>query len=239
MIRPHRPWVLQLAVVVAVILIFAGFWGAYQWGWHRAGTAYDQASADNARYQAQVKRLRGELDKLRDQEIHLRSFRSIDEQATKQVKDSLTRLQQDNMELREQLQFYRNIVSPAKGRTGLNIQNFRIDQGAKPGLYHYRVTLIHVPQPKSRNRLVRGFVEVAVEGVQQGVRKRLSMANITSPRTARLNYSFKYFRQFEGTLRLPKGFKPQRASVRVVPRGRKDNDVLEKKIDWPLLARGS
>ena len=86
---------------------------------------------------------------------------------------------------------------------------------------------------------MRGFVQVVVEGVQHGMRQRLSMVNITAPRIARLNYSFKYFRQFEGDLRLPKGFQPQSATVRVVPSGRKDNDVLEKKIDWPLVAKGS
>jgi hypothetical protein len=49
-----------------------------------------------------------------------------------------------------------------------------------------------------------------------------------------MKFSFKYFRRFEGSMILPKGFIPKAVVVQVAPSTKKiDGD--KKKIDWPAL----
>jgi hypothetical protein len=223
-------------VVAAVMLAVGACWAAFQWGWHRGGVANGRLSADNERLSRQVATLRRQVVQLREDGTRLQSFRRIDEQATKQVRESLNQLQRENMELREQLQFYRNIVSPSKGKTGLNIQNFKLDQGPGDNQYHYKLTLIHVPESKGRRRLARGVVELTAEGKQGGVPVRLSMVQITRPKVEHITFAIKYFKQFDGSIVLPAGFTPGTVVVHVVPKGAGKTEELEQKIEWPLTA---
>lgn len=223
--------------MLAVVMLVAGAcWSAYQWGWHRGGVANARLSADNERLSMQVATLRKHVAQLREDGTRLQSFRRIDEQATKQVRESLNQLQQENTELREQLQFYRNIVSPSKGKTGLNIQNFKLDQGPGDNQYHYKLTLIHVPESKGRRRLARGVVELTAEGKQGGVPVRLSMAQISRPKVKNIAFAIKYFKQFDGDIVFPAGFTPGALMVHVIPKGTNKTEELEQKIEWPLTA---
>ena len=46
-----------------------------------------------------------------------------------------------------------------------------------------------------------------------------------------LTYSFKYFQDFEGDMRVPAGFEPLRVDVAVLPGGRA-TDAVRRTIDW-------
>ncbi len=235
-IRRSRPWLFRVAAIGVVAVLVVGALGLYRLGRMQAGQGLATALSENVQLSARLSALQRDLAQLRERDAKLQSFRSIDEQATRQVRDSLRQLQHENSELRQELQFYRNIVAPAKGRTGLNIQNFKVDQGSADGQYHYKLTLIHVPQMKGRQKLASGVVELSVDGSQKGIAKTLGMADIIWPRGTRIEYNIKYFRQFEGDIMLPKNFVPRAITVRVIPKNGEKGDILEQKIQWPLAA---
>jgi hypothetical protein len=221
---------------IAVILIVEGWW-VFDFGRKHAGVDYRAAVQERARLESEVAQLRDQIGELRDQTARLASSRQIDQHANMVVKDTLNRLQQENQDLREELQFYRSIVSPSKGEPGLRVQYFKIDPGTQERVYRYSFTLIHVQEIKQRNRLVKGSVQLTVEGMQGGTPKVLDLVDISSTKESDLRYSMKYFKQFEGDFVLPEGFTPQAIVLKVLPTDNK-KDGVQKKIDWPVTTAG-
>jgi hypothetical protein len=235
-VRQHSPLLLRISAVAAVVALLVIGWGVYQWGRHSVGVDYAEAVAQRKVLRDQLAKTRSDLDELRDRSARLETARRIDEQATKGVRKSLKDLQQENLDLREELQFYRAIVSPSLVKSGIRIENFKLDQGSEARHYHYKLTLIHMQEVKHRRQLGRGTVHIAVEGTQGGAPKRLSLADIGLPKNSGIRYSFKYFKHFEGDMILPKGFVPRTVVIRAVPRDGGTAHAVEETFDWPIPA---
>lgn len=218
------------AAVVAVAILFGGWW-LFEYGRKRAGYDWHTASQTEKRLRAEIASLQKDLTNLHRENARLESSVQIDNQSTRVVRKRLAKLQQENLELREELQFYRNIVSPTAGRPGIHIQHFKIDQGPRARHYIYRLTLIHVQALKKRRVKVWGQLDLRVEGVVKGQSRLLSLADLSPTGRTRRRFGFKYFQRFEGQLVLPAGFKPRAITVQVkTTRGKV---MTEKKLKWP------
>jgi hypothetical protein len=84
---------------------------------------------------------------------------------------------------------------------------------------------------------VTGFVEVNVEGIQDGEPKVLGLGDIAAEgsKGSRLDFSFRYFQNIQANLVLPEGFAPARVTVKLTPRG-KSAKPIEKSFDWVIQA---
>ncbi len=227
---------MRIGLVAAVAALVALGWALYQWGRQRAEVDYAGAVAAREAALQDLKDTRDQLAQLRAQTARLETGRRVDEQATQGVRKSLNELQQENLDLREELQFYRNIVSPSMAKSGIRIDNFKLDQGNQPRHFHFKLTLIHMQEVKHRRQRGRGVVKIAVEGTQSGAPKRLSLGDIGGPPKGEIRYSFKYFKHFEGDFVLPKGFVPRTVVVRAVPRNGGEAHAVEETFDWPIPA---
>lgn len=230
-INKHLPVIVVSMVVLIVVLV--GGKMIYDYGRYQAGFDVVDSEQEANQLSQQVDQLQQQLVKLREETVRLESAQTVDSHANSVVRDNLGNLQQEIMELREELQFYRSIVSPTKGQPGVNIHNFKINQGEKDREYHYNLTLIHIQGQKKHHRQASGVVNLSIEGEQDGAQKSLTLKQVAEPKkSARMKFSFKYFRRFEGSIILPVGFIPQGVVVQVVPSSKKiDGD--KKKIEWP------
>ena len=134
------------------------------------------------------------------------------------------------LELKEELAFYRGIVSPKDAASGLHLQSFKIESSGRAQGYRYKVILTQVLQ---NDRLARGIVKIKVDGLQGQTPKTLNLSDITANSVKDLEYRFKYFQNLEGDLLLPKGFSPLRVTISVLPNGRDGEETIEKTYDWP------
>ena len=206
----------------------------YDYGRYQAGFDVVDSEQDAIELSDQVSQLQQQLAVSREEKVRLESAQKVDSHANKAVRDNLEKQQQESLELREELQFYRSIVSPTRGQPGVNIHNFKINQSEKERQYHYNLTLIHIQGPQKHHRRAQGVVNLTIEGEQNGAHKTLTLKQVSDPKSTSMKFSFKYFRRFEGSMILPKGFIPKGIAVQVVPSTKKiDGDM--KKIDWPVM----
>ncbi len=95
--------------------------GRFQAGYHRIAAA-EQRSELKDRI-AELERIRRDL---RGQLTRIETSRDIDREAYAQVEANLAELQSQILEQQEDLAFYRGIVSPTDGASGLRIQQFEV-----------------------------------------------------------------------------------------------------------------
>lgn len=231
-IRRSLPVISILGIVLIVMLV--GGKMIYDVGRYQAGFDVVGADLEIKELQQQVSQLKEQLADSREGNVRLESAKKVDSHANTVVRDTLEKMQQETLELKEELQFYRSIVSPTRGQPGVNIHNFKINQGEQERQYHYNLTLIHIQGQQKHHRRASGVVNLTIEGEQGGVQKTLTLRQVAAPKRKSMKFSFKYFRRFEGSIILPEGFTPRNVVVNVVPSTKKvDGD--KKKIEWPTL----
>ena len=241
-IKHHRPWQRWAIVGGSAFAIALCGWGLYSYtrattvsDFERAQSERDRLRSENQRLVKELHAARDEAQKARDDAAYAQRSVDIDKQACTDVKSSLATEQAESADLREQLAFYRGIVTPREANAGMRVYDFRIGHDAKSGQYHLDLVLIQSAQHDKR---VGGHIDVVIQGVQNGLRKSLNLSDIATGDVRNLVFSFKYFEEFGGNFRLPDGFRPLRANVAVVPDGNTQAKV-ESEYDWTKIAQES
>ncbi|MDH5257291.1 MAG: hypothetical protein OEX07_04770 [Gammaproteobacteria bacterium] len=227
-IRHHSPFQHHaIRAIGAIVVVGAGF-GLYYFGQQSAG--FNSIAADEARERLldSVSQLKEDKIALRDQLALVERSTQVDGQAYLQVKENLKALQQEILELREEVSFYRGIVAPKESSSGLRIDRLEVTKASSERLYHYNLVLTQVLK---NHRNVRGTVKLIVEGLQDDRPKKLKMSAVSVEKNKYLEFKFKYFQKFEGDLLLPEGFLPRQVWVEVNAHKRK---VVQGSFDWPF-----
>ncbi|MEJ2688047.1 MAG: hypothetical protein P8124_12785 [Gammaproteobacteria bacterium] len=224
--RPSR--VRWLTVLLLVALGVAG-WRLYEAGKVAAGQELGHLQRQQGRLAGQVKVLKKRNHDLQAKLAVVQRSGQVDRRAYADVKKQLNTLQDQVFKQREELAFYRGIVTPGEAKTGLHIQAFNVHDGAQPNHFQFRLVLTQVRQ---NEHWVHGVVRMSVLGIEKGKPRRLGLTEITAPKTRELAFRFRYFQNLEGQVRLPKGFIPQSVEVKVVPSGR-HKSALERTFSWP------
>ena len=224
-IRSRRsPW-RRVALIVLSVLAVSG--GSYLYGYSKGGSdnvlQREQLAAQAQTIEGQVELLAG----LRRDLARLDQGRRVDSVAIDGVKSELKDQQQEVLELREEIAFYRGIVSPSEARTGILIQRFELMPLAEDRLFQYRLVLTQVLK---NDRVARGVAEVFVAGVMNGRSQRISLQELAEDVKKKLSFRFKYFQMFEGSLMLPDGFVAHSVEVEVKPR--KSRSSISESFPW-------
>jgi hypothetical protein len=227
-IKSHQPWRHRLKVGGSVLASVLVLWGVFEYGFSRAG--YDNASLLQEREAMQegLKAAKEENRRLSERISILERAAQVDQQAYAQVEESLKQAQDEMLELKEEVAFYRGIVSPAETASGLAVTRFQLENIGEEHTYRFKLVL---SQLKTNNRVVKGYARVAFDGVMAGEQRQLDLKELSRGKQDRLKLRFKYFQDIEGDVVLPEGFLPSRVLVEVVPTG-KNATRLKKSFDW-------
>lgn len=234
-IRRHRPQLrLLLTVLVVAALALAG-WGLYSYTRQSAVADFEKATTERDRLleerrslTQQLRAAKSEIGKLRDELAYAEQSKSIDGDACRSVRDSLTQLETESSSLREQLAFYRGIVSPKEARAGVRVQDLKLRRVANG--WRYELVLIQAIREESR---IAGAVELSIDGVQGAKPTQLALSDLITSGEKNLVFSFKYFEEFSGEFRLPAGFKPTRVRVTLKPAN--DRPTVVDEYDWSAV----
>lgn len=221
-----RVWALRLLLVALAVV--SGYL-VFEYG--RISAGYDVVDSRDER-----RALRNRIDELNDEIMDLKqeiavleTHREIDREAYREVEASLVDLQSKIQEQQDAIAFYRGIVSPADGKPGLRVQDFRLTRGGAEHEFVLRLVLIQAMQ---HDRKVSGDVELSVEGSQDGVATTYSLADLVAKEEERAwPFSFRYFQNFERQLVLPDGFAPERVTVVVRSKTRSISSI-EESFAW-------
>ncbi len=232
-ITPHRPGLRAALIAGAVAALALGAWLLYAYArattvsdFERAQTERDQLLGERRQLTRDLRAAREQIGTLKEQNVYLERSQKIDTQSCESVKASLAGLQKQASDLREQVAFYRGIVSPDASQTGVRVYELKMTPLTERGHYRYELVLI---QSVRHDRRISGQVEVILRG--SGVSRSLRLSELAPAQP--LNFSFKYFQEFAGEFRLPAGFQPSRVVVEVVPEG--GGQKIEDDFDWAKI----
>jgi len=226
----YSPRTLWLALGMLVLLAVLGASVTFNLGKQYAGDELIRLESMHGQLEAQIEDIEEKNRGLRERVAVLAKSSEIDRRASLDVRDSYATLQNELLELRKELEFYRGIVSPGSAKEGLRIQRFELAAGREAGRFDYSLTLT---QMKRNDRYARGEIRINVEGVQGGKLVKLPMSKLVAKNAATLKYKFRYFQHFSGGLVLPENFEPQAVTIRLLPRGKGQPAGIETTVDWP------
>ena len=236
-IQRHRPWLRPALIAVAAAVLALGSWGLYSYtrahtvsDFERAQVEVEQLREERRQLTKELRAAHGQVGDLKDEVVYEKRSSEIDTQACDSVRESLGSLQAEASNLREQLAFYRGIVSPDLSRAGVRVYDLKIKKAATADSYLYELVLI---QSVRHDRRIGGRIELALEGTSGGKPQTLNWSSVVQGGSKNLLFSFKYFEEFSGELRLPLGFKPLRVTARLVMD--ENMPVIEDQFDWDKI----
>ncbi len=229
-VKAHRPWKSKFIWGIVILVLLISGWTLFDYGRYLAG--YDSRESENEISELLdiQKHLEKRIETLREEKAVLERAAQIERKAYNELDTTLKVLQAEILEHKEELAFYRGIVSPKDSSSGLYLQNFYLSQNGETRSYRYKVVLTQVLK---NNRLVNGKVKLQFDGLLNGESKILKLRDVTAKKIKDLNYRFKYFQNIEGVVEFPEGFSLLRVNVQILPRGRQ-RDMIEKTIEWSI-----
>lgn len=241
--RPQRPWLKWVLGVGAVLLLIGLGVATYRWAllsaggdWRRARAEQKTLSEARESLSSRVKVLEAKNRALREQVAFLEQSRAIDEQACKDVRESLVDMQASLTEAREQVAFYRGIVSPEDAKAGVRVQAMTLRQLQPDNVYSYKLVLI---QAMRHDRAVSGSVAMLLQGLLDGTPTELAWSTLEIgddvQRGRATPYNFKYFQELTGQIALPGDFVPTRLTVTLNPK-RRGAKAVTRQYEWGDVA---
>ena len=231
-VRQHQPWkIWVLLLVVAGSLVVAFYAGqAYQ------AFQVDRLLLERETLESQIADLENRNSRLVQQNAHLEGGSKVEREAYQQANQELIRLQQELLAQKEELAFYRGIVSPSDASFGVNLQSFEVRKKNNQNQYSYK--LILTKRGKSTKK-VAGNTEMLIRGESDGNVSELKLTDLVLEKSSKATkFAFRYFQVFEGDIVLPEGFKPFEVKIGINPTTRKVKAFTET-ISWTdLLSEG-
>jgi len=215
-----------LLIALAVFVLMASGYLLYDYGHSRSD--YDFSALENQRSELkkEINRVSSELENARDELVANQRSTEIEKLAYADVNSSLSDLQAEILELKEEVAFYRSIVAPRESSGGLRIQKFDVFETSDKSNFRYKLVLTQVIK---KRRITRGNIVMHIEGVSGNKSQQINLTTLSAKGSKQLDFRFKYFQSFEGDLVLPKGFIPSRVHVKVSS----NRVTLEKTFAWP------
>jgi len=230
-VKAHHPRKTKIITGVLIVFVIASGAALFLYGRSRAGYDFLGLQRTINQLGGQVAILEKENKKLRERTAILKRAREVDTEAYTDVNSSLKGLQEEVLELKEEVAFYRSIVTPHESSRGLRIQTLEFRENGQERGYRYRLILTQVMK---NNRITRGTVSITIEGLADQDIKELSLRDIVH-KEKELKFKFKYFQHFEGNIVLPENFIPQRVRLDIV-----SNRInMNKTFDWAFISNSN
>jgi len=175
-----------------------------------------------------ISELSEENDVLATRLATLSQQRQVEVQAQSDISAYLRELQGEISALKQEVAFYRGIVTGSRGR-GFEVQSFTVVEGREGGVYRFRVVLT---RDSKDDKVQRGFVAFSVDGEREGKAERLSLLSLTGRDEPGYEFRFRFYQKIEGKLEVPAGFTPRVVNVEITGADGAVSGV-KRSFDWP------
>jgi len=215
-----------IAAMAGTILIFTAGW-IYNYGLNMAGFASSSAARQQEQLQNELTKFKADNQELREALARAQRSLQMDQTAYQELDRSLKTSAQEIVKLREELNFYRNIISPPDKKSGLRIQSLSIEAASKANQYQYKLVLV---QALKHDRSVYGNAWFEISGLQAG---QDTVLKYPGANERKINVTFKYFQDIQGHFDLPKNFEPRQIKVGVTAAG--GRQTVQETYAWPKV----
>lgn len=233
LIRRPLLWLISFVVLNCAILFL--LWLAFDYGQLLAGYSSTESDIRISELEEELEKSQAKIVESSRQATMLVRNSQIDDSASGELKETLVKTQNEVLDLKKELSFYKSIVSPEQGGRSLAIQTITLTQDDN-GDYHYKLM---VSQRGRNDRLVRGTIEVSIEGTNDlGETQILALSKVSNDTKIPMKFGFKYFQNFTGVMKLPDGFFADILHVKVKPSTGKVKAINEQFVWSDAIARG-
>lgn len=193
-VRPQHPWYIKTAVVL--LLLATGYGAGY---WHFA-VPHGPGSPLADSY----------LSQLAMAERQLQVERATRSNTIKEM----AQLQDEIMRLKEDVTFYKGILSERSGAAAPQFQAVKITRTRNPGEFRYEINLT---QAGSQGKSIQGSLQLILQGIQDG--KQVNRPVTLEGGQASMMVNFKKFRRVEGVFNIPEAMQARSLLVEFVEAG--------------------
>jgi len=214
-VTTHVAWYWRMLGLVAVLscsLALAAW--MYDAGRRFAGFDRSEAEQELSQLRESVGKLSRETAELRASVNASESKLQIERAAQTQLGRQVKALEDENVRLKEDLAFFENLIPGEHRDNTLLINRFRVDPGALPGEFRYRLLLL---QGGRRDKPFQGNLQLHVTLQQDGKSAIITLPEAESAPAYKI--SFKYFQRVEGTFRVAPGAQVKTVQVRIFESG--------------------
>ncbi len=224
-VRLHDPRRFRIVVAVGVALALLLCFGLFELGQRLGG--YSSFAADDKRtaMRSEMRRLKAENEQLKEAVAKLQTSVEVDREAQVQLQDGLAASEARVAELNEELAFYRRIIAPSDGETGLRVQGFEVIANNQFNSYRLKLMLVQSPQRSGR---AQGQVDLSLHGTLHGKDASLSLLQLAAEPQA---FEFLYFQDVDLDVILPEGFEPVTAEIELRP-GQRNARAVAATFPW-------
>ncbi len=231
-IKPHRPWVCPVLMVLVVGMVLWGGMLLCQHSTqsldHSLRTLLEERSQTLTVIEQENLGLRTQNQELQEQIETLIKSTQTDQETYAKVLQTLNQLQGERYDLVEELDFYKKLlISTTTGAGKLVVNGFTVTHQDETDIYPYKLVLSNVSKEPV---LYEGNLQLEIHGKINGKKKKLSMKEVTPDTIGFLSYRVIYFQRLQGTLKLPKDFIPENVVVRLFPQGQEKAE--ETMVEW-------
>ncbi|MGD2007608.1 MAG: hypothetical protein PVJ95_04990 [Cellvibrionales bacterium] len=210
--HPHGRWLLWLSTTVLALLIG---WGSYELGF-RAASERGVPLVDPS-------------DGLKAQLAELETRAELDREAIARLTTDLAESRASLDELEGELNFYREVMAPEESDGPVRLRPPRFSPTDDPRVWEYQIIVQQSDPSSARNA---GDLRLRLFGVMAGETVELNLVDLDADLEAdALGINFRYFQRFDGVIRLPPGFVPERVEIEVVIAKPRPDGVLAAH-DW-------
>ena len=231
-VRQHKPWKIWLIVglLVALIAMFFYLGRGYQ------SYELDRLELERETLISRIEELQSRNHNLLQKNAHLDGSSKIERDAYELANEELVKLQQELLAQKEELVFYRGIVSPKDAALGVNLQSFEMRKKNSQNQYSYKMIL--TKNGKSTRKISGGAI-VRIRGERAGSVSELKLSDLALEKSEKVTkFSFRYFQVFEGDITLPDDFMPFEVEIGIKPTTKKVKSFSET-ISWTrVLSEG-
>ena len=231
-VRQHKPWKVWLGIGLLIVLMGGFFY---------LGQGYQSFELDRLKLEretlvSRIEELESRNQNLVQKNAHLDGTSRIERDAYELANQELVKLQQELLAQKEELAFYRGIVSPKDAALGVNLQSFEMRKKNNQNQYSYKMIL--TKNGKSTRKISGGAI-VRIRGERAGSVSELKLSDLSLENSEKVTkFSFRYFQVFEGDITLPDGFMPFEVEIGIKPTTKKVKSFSET-ISWTrVLSEG-
>lgn len=178
---------------------------------------------------SRIDELESRNHRLVEKNAHLEGGSKIEREAYQLANQELIRLQQELLAQKEELVFYRGIVSPSDTGLGVNLQSFEVRKKNNQNQFSFK--LILTKSGKSTKK-VSGKTQMLIRGETTDGVSELNLFDLVLEKSSiKTKFAFRYFQVFEGDIALPDGFVPFEVKISIKPTTKKVKAFSET-ISW-------
>jgi len=216
-LRPTQPWYLQLLVVALLVLL--GYLIGY---WQYSGVDYDTL----------MRNLNGLLrdnQTLEAKTVYRERQLQVERAAQRTLAEEIAALQDESMRLKEELAFYRGILSENATSGELKLHSFKINKGKSQNQYEYHVLLI---QSGRHDKWAQGRLMLNLKGMKDGEVITLPLRNgqdLIGP----VKINFKYYQRVDGQFTLTDALEDVSVELTLIESGARQPKITQQ-LDLPI-----